>query len=394
MAPRIQNQVVSNSLLPYLSPSSTTSSSTCLPRLPSTSSPSLAYRPRQSCRSLSSTVAPQTRRREEMFGWLHGPGARLKNHVPGQTNYLTSFKDKDGNLLSSTKIFPQNLMYRSESILSEDLRNEIYDRVVRQKRSVRAVSVELQVDMRRVAAVVRLVELENRMKEQDKPLALPYARAIHEMVPTSNYNKEYGSGRPHEGINDLPVHRLTNPQIFYPVSESRQFNRVDAGRVFSAAPALETSQVEENAADPYASVARITQNPGSIETVGKGDDEQQVLQPSDMRIPHPHLVAKERQNIINPNEFHKNREIYNERLAAEENATQERKLKAEKRREKQMLRVQPADSRFEFRIKDVVVSKETTGKDGRGARAPGRRYGVPSYDRKRGQVKIPTRVVV
>lgn len=45
-------------------------------------------------------------------------------------------------------------------MLSEELRNEIHNRVVGQKKSVRAVSVELGVDMRRVAAVVRLVELE------------------------------------------------------------------------------------------------------------------------------------------------------------------------------------------------------------------------------------------
>lgn len=47
-------------------------------------------------------------------------------------------------------------------MLSEELRNEIHNRVVEQGKSVRAVSVELGVDMRRVAAVVRLVELEKK----------------------------------------------------------------------------------------------------------------------------------------------------------------------------------------------------------------------------------------
>ncbi|PWY91390.1 hypothetical protein BO94DRAFT_533531 [Aspergillus sclerotioniger CBS 115572] len=382
MAPRIQNPVVSNSLLPYLS-SSSTSSSTC------SSFNSLSSTSRRSCRSFSSTVAPQTRLRQQMFYWLNNEAAVLKHHTPGSTNYLSRIAIKHmPEELVEKRIFPYNAHYRSETILSEELRSEIHDRVVNQKKSVRAVSVELNVDMRRVAAVVRLVELENRMKEQGKHLALPYARAIHEMVPTTPLNTI------HEGINDLPVHRLTDPQIFYPVSESRQFNRVDAGRVFSAAPALEHEHAAKDALDPSETISRITQNPSHIEVVGKGEDEHQVLQPADVRIPHPHMVASRREINLMPNEKARHHSVYKDRLRKEEEADQEHKRRSEERKEKQTQRVQLEGSRFEFRINDVVVSQETTGKDGRNARAPGRRYGVPSYDRKKGQVKIPTRVEV
>ena len=208
------------------------------------------------------------------------------------------------------------------------------------------------------------------------------------MVPTTPLDM------PHEEINDLPVHRLTDPQIFYPVSESRQFNRVDAGRVFSAAPALEHEQAAKDALDPSETISRITQNPSHIEVVGKGEDEHQVLQPADVRIPHPHMVASRREQILMPNEGAQHHKLYKARLQKEEEADQERKRRSEERKEKQTQRVQVEGSRFEFRINDVVVSQETTGKDGRNARAPGRRYGVPSYDRKKGQVKIPTRVEV
>jgi type IV secretory pathway VirB10-like protein len=216
------------------------------------------------------------------------------------------------------------------------------------------------------------------------------------MVPTTPLyeNARHNRAMPHESINDLPVHRLTDPQIFYPVSESRQFNRVDAGRVFSAAPALEHKQVTKDAADPSETISRITQNPSLIEKVGKADSEQQVLQPADARIPHPHLVAHERQRAANPNENRENWKAYEERLQKEEAAEQERKRVAKERREQQLTRIQPESSRFEFRFKDVVVSKKTTGFDGRGSKAPGHRYGVPSYERKKGQVKIPTRVEV
>lgn len=122
-----------------------------------------------------------------MFEWLNGEGAILKHHIPGSTNYLTNLKDRNASVASEEKSardqsanaggseegdiggnkpFPLNPSFVSESILSEELRNGIYDRVVVQKMSVRAVSVELGVDMKRVAAVVRLVELEARWRKE------------------------------------------------------------------------------------------------------------------------------------------------------------------------------------------------------------------------------------
>lgn len=138
-----------------------------------------------------------------MFEWLNGPGAALKHHVPGSTNYLTNLKDRareakaqengtegqsaEGAQESTptndeesgpARPFPLNPAFVSESILSEDLRNEIYRRVVEQKKSVRAVSVELGVDMRRVAAVVRLVELEKRWRKEVRILFVTHSSLL------------------------------------------------------------------------------------------------------------------------------------------------------------------------------------------------------------------------
>lgn len=226
---------------------------------------------------------------------------------------------------------------------------------------------------------------------QGKPLALPYARAIHEMVPTTSLAEDGQRQVAHESINDLPVHRLTDPQIFYPVSESRQFTRVDAGRVFSGAPALEHGRENATDLDP---INAISPDPRHIERVGKGDDEHEVLLPADVRIPHPQLIAMERDRITNPNEYHERRQQHQQRMKKLEEVEQERKRSEKERAEKRLTRIDPEASRFEFRFKDVVVSKETTGPDGRGHTAPGRRYGVPTYDRKKGQVKIPTKVEV
>ena len=68
--------------------------------------------------------------------------------------------------LDDLRPFPLNSNFVSQSILSEDLRNEIWKRVQEQGKSVRQVSIEMGVDMRRVAAVVRLVEVERRMRAE------------------------------------------------------------------------------------------------------------------------------------------------------------------------------------------------------------------------------------
>lgn len=102
-----------------------------------------------------------------MFAWLNTAGATYKNHVAGETNYLENPRSRGG----PPKPFPNNENYTSEAVLSEELRNEIYTRVVKKKRSVRAVSAELGVEMKRIAAVVRLVELENRQKAQVRTTA-------------------------------------------------------------------------------------------------------------------------------------------------------------------------------------------------------------------------------
>ena len=113
--------------------------------------------------------------RRQMFAWLDGPGESFRHPLPKSTNYLSAY-DKRGKLLregedtkesrEDLRPFPLNQHFISESILSEPLRQEIWRRVQVEKKSVRTVSVEMGVEMRRVGAVVRLVELEKRRREE------------------------------------------------------------------------------------------------------------------------------------------------------------------------------------------------------------------------------------
>lgn len=76
---------------------------------------------------------------------------RFAWHTTGAPNYLGPGEDQP---------FPLNPEFRSEPVLSESARELIWNKVRRNSESLKAVSAELGVDVRRVAAVVRLKEVE------------------------------------------------------------------------------------------------------------------------------------------------------------------------------------------------------------------------------------------
>lgn len=172
-----------------------------------------------------------------------------------------------------------------------------------------------------------------------------------DMLPKTYFDKD--NPTTHESINDLPVHAATTQQIFHPTSESRVFTRQDAAKVF----------------DP-------------------------TLLPADQRIPHPELIEieRERQQGV-PREERIARQRERSLKEAEDRAEA---VRAKREREERLVtKVAPAEEggkggRWEWRFRNINV--ESVGRDGRAPTGVGWRYGVPHQDRKRGQVKIPTRV--
>jgi len=151
---------------------------------------------------------------------------------------------------------------------------------------------------------------------------------------------------PHESISDLPVHKSTTLQVFHPVSESRQFTRTDAAKVFDRS-----------------------------------------LLPAEDRIPHPELVQLDKWKYEGIQ--------YDVRMKMQKEAIEKevrvRKLKEKARLEKEKLTTKVAETpRWQFKFKDISV--ESVGKDGRARGGVGARYGMPFEDRKKGIIKIPRRV--
>ncbi|CAD0086536.1 unnamed protein product, partial [Aureobasidium mustum] len=341
------------------------------------------------------TCKNDTRLRRNMFSWLNGPGRVFREPLPGSTNYLGAY-DRSGNLrrlragaeqendqedqvdvsklneeekakydqekeakaaenrnelpregASDLRPYPLNNDFRSQSVLSEELREEIYKKIVDEKVDLSTVSALYGVDMRRVAAVVRLKTIERNWVAE---LATPYHDAVLQMVPQTRFNRKLLEDPKktisHESINDLPVHPYTRTQIFYPTSESRQFTRADAAKVFSP-----------------------------------------TLLPADERIPLSELIEIEKDAINNlPRE---------ERTARIRERT-EKKMRAKEEKERKQREWEArnvkvvSNQRWNFRFESISV--EDAGKDGRSSRGVGWRYGNPHHDREKGEIKLPTSV--
>lgn len=165
-----------------------------------------------------------------MHRWLSGPGEVFRHPLPGSTNYLNAYDrsgnllrgskqdvrnkptgkdqksdrdmEKDGNEDKKRDVegterekrdarlveaasegrggipvipkesaedlmpFPMNRQFRSQAVLSEELKDAIWKRVVEDGKSVRDTSAFLNVEMRRVAAVVRLKAVEKEWEKQ------------------------------------------------------------------------------------------------------------------------------------------------------------------------------------------------------------------------------------
>lgn len=270
-----------------------------------------------------------------MLRWLRSSEAsRLETATAAR--YVGPFEDQP---------FPLNPLFRSQPVLSEETKTLIWEKVMKRGEALKAVSAEMSVDIRRIAAVVRLKELEMQWTTEGKQFATPYAKAIMGMLPKTHYI-EGGKNQPHEPINDIIVHPKTTQQLFVPTSESRVFTRKDAATSFHE----------------------------SVPTV-------------EFRSPHPELISLERR-VLQGQDREESKEEFLKTVQKQEDALA-RKVQKEMKTEEQNT-TRHNTTRFEFRIKNV--DSETVGLDGKSSKGTGWRYGVPFDDRRKGAVKIPTSV--
>ncbi|KAI0487384.1 eukaryotic mitochondrial regulator protein-domain-containing protein [Xylaria cf. heliscus] len=294
--------------------------------------------------SFSTTASrPKFTKARRMFrAWERKDGHLYRRPTTGQPQYLTSKVDE--HILDQP--FPLNAHFRSPRVLNDKARELIWEKVMRDGETIKAVSAEYGVDIRRVAAVVRLKEVEKDWIAKGKPLAKPYAKAVLSMLPAVQIRR-HQSNKPFEPINELHVHPYTMQQIFWPTSESRHFTREDAAKAFHP-----------------------------------------TLLSADKRVPHPELIEMERevqqgQSLWEASKRFKQVVMESERKAAEKQVA--------RAADEEKLTTRVNTKRFEFRFKQF--NSENVGPKGRSRGAVGWRYGAPYDDRSKGhQIKIPTSV--
>jgi len=202
----------------------------CTSSLPSTCAKQLC-RAGQSTRSFSTTSQQDqriTRNRRQLFRWLGSQGQNFLNPLNGSTNYLSAYNaqgqlkrvvraaaeaetkkkkqegkanepansgaSEEGELeegkefkgeippetTSDLTPFPLNKSFVSQPVLSDDLREEIWKRVMQDGKSVRVVSAELGVEMSRVGAVVRLKEVEKEWEQTVSSASIPFSSHLYD----------------------------------------------------------------------------------------------------------------------------------------------------------------------------------------------------------------------
>ncbi|KAI1755815.1 eukaryotic mitochondrial regulator protein-domain-containing protein [Xylaria castorea] len=295
--------------------------------------------------SFSTTASrPKFTKTRRLFrAWERGDGRSLRRGpTDGEPQYLPM---RQGDRTTSQP-FPLNPHFRSHKVLDEKARELIWAKVMRDGETIKAVSAEFGVDIRRVAAIVRLKEVEKDWIAKDKPLAKPYAKAVLSMLPTFGINP-HQSNQPFEAINELHVHPYTMQQIFWPTAESRHFTREDAAKAFHS-----------------------------------------TLLSADKRVPHSELIQMERE-VAQDRPLWDASERFKQAVMESERKAAEKQVAKAAHEEKMTTRVNT--ERFEFRFKQF--NSENVGPKGRSRGAVGWRYGTPYDDRSKGhQIKIPTSV--
>lgn len=134
-----------------------------------------------------------------MRGWMSKFGKQYQNPTPGKPNYLGSLPNQP---------FPLNPAFRSQPVLSEALREEIWKQIIVDGKSVKEVSARFSVDMRRVSAVVRLMEVERDWKLKVSPASLLCSRRRigYMMIPPREYSIGLEDSNKHGYQLGLPKH--------------------------------------------------------------------------------------------------------------------------------------------------------------------------------------------
>ncbi len=97
-----------------------------------------------------------TKSRRLFREWERKSGRIYRRHTSDQPTYLLGGRE-DNN---ADRPFPHNQYFKSAKVLDEKARELIWEKIMREGETIKGVSAEFGIDIRRVAAIVRLKEVE------------------------------------------------------------------------------------------------------------------------------------------------------------------------------------------------------------------------------------------
>jgi len=210
-----------------------------------------------------------------------------------------------------------------------------------------------------------------------------------DMLPQTRYDEDTQTY--HESTTDLPVHPDTQQQIFYPISESRQFTRTDAAKVFSPTLLPADKRIQ------HASLLKDESLWTDAEDDPQDEDEDAFLNSiSDIEEEAEQASKKFRDMIIKNNvdqDVERSREEIDPQVIEEMvnsiELSEEDLDQIEAGEEHVVENKSAVDTvkarRWDFKFEHIEA--DNVGRNPRDSRGVGWRYGMPHEDRKRGQNK-------
>jgi hypothetical protein len=139
-----------------------------------------AYNAQGQLKRVVEAAAEAERKKKKEEGKANEP-ANLSASESGESEEAKEFKGEiPPETTRDLTPFPLNKSFVSQPVLSDDLREEIWKRVMQDGKSVRVVSAELGVEMSRVGAVVRLKEVEKEWEQTVSSASISFSSHLYD----------------------------------------------------------------------------------------------------------------------------------------------------------------------------------------------------------------------
>lgn len=134
--------------------------------------------------------------------------------------------------------FPNNPFCKTNYVVSDELKSQIYDDIQNKGLSTQQVSQNYGLKIPRVEAIVKLFEIEKKWEQRNmiNDNLARMAKTVYQMLPVFEPDKTFAR----ENLSEIPVPPKTLNSRFLTIAESEPFGPIDAAEVLELEPAVKT----------------------------------------------------------------------------------------------------------------------------------------------------------